>query len=303
MKVRSHTMTRRIPTPWYEDTQEAPGGSYVLRAVWRALRGDRQGARNIVADVRRDIRSSLQDGLTASQPADAVAAATTRGARLTPPAPVPSIAPPTKVTVRLPDGRTMHVAQVPAAARHNDLLNVARVNAANSKRAFAAIAHNGRAIDQLASSQYLLAERVTKLQSDGDLGLLRGIVEGLSALESRLGRVERDQKRSLAAQGRSTHKQIAAVNRTLKAQSRAMSAQKLHGAVATVQSVALATGGDLLTRENILMAANQLGWSFAGDLLLSTLGATSGAANLVSLAAPLANLATSRAILPPEDKV
>jgi hypothetical protein len=178
------------------------------------------------------------------------------------------------------------------------MLGIAHVTDTNVKRAFSGIASNGRAIDCLAQSQQLLAERVTKLQSDGDLPLLRGMVEGFAVLEARLRRIERVQQRRLTAQTRATRTAIAGVNQALKSRARAMNVQKFHEAVASVQSVALATKGNLLTRENVLLAANQVGWSFVSELLQSVLGGKPVAASLSASATVLANLATSRVIIP-----
>ena len=292
-------MTNRLPMPWHEASKEdSMSTSDVLHAVSRALRGDRQGARSLIGALRDGIESRVQDGLASAGRREGGVGTPIRGARLPEAQALLPIAPPAKVTMRLPDGRKIRIVQVPAAARHRDMLNIARVNDVNTKRAFAAITHNGRAIDRLACSQDLLADRITKLQADGDLYLLRGMVEGLAALESRVRNVERAQQRGLAGQARATRKESAGLNRALESQARALQVQKFHDAVGSMQSVALATGDDLLTRENVLLAGNQLGWSFATELLRSALGSTSSAAALLAWAAPLASLATSKAIIP-----
>jgi len=270
----------------------------VLLAVSRALGGDRQGARSLVGEIRDGIVGRAEGGFAALWRPDDVAATPIRGARLPAPKPMPAIAPAAKVTMRLPSGKQVRVVHVPAAARHRDMLDVAQVNDVNTKLAFAAIAHNGRAIDRLASSHDVLAYRVTKLQSDGDLGLLRGMVEGLAALESRLRHVERAQHRGLEAQARSTRKQLARLSRDVENQERNAGAQKLHGAVATLQSIAMATQGELLTRENLLLALNQIGWSFGAQILQSAGGgASSGVAATLAWLAPLGNLATSKVVI------
>lgn len=283
------------------DTDEAVAPTRdVLLAVSSALRGDRRRVRVLVAKAQDRIQKRLQRELRAlgqSKPAPAKKKMKIRGARLNPPERLPPVVPPGAVEARLPDGRKVRLVLAPAAARHRDMLALRRVSGANTKRAFDAIVHNGRAIDQLAASQRELADRLAKLQSNGDLALLRGIVEGLASLERRMEGIKRRQDKALGAQKRSVQKQFARQARALTAQTRATRIQKLHGAVASVQSAAYGTRGSLLATNNILLAANQLGWSFAPQIFESLGLAKPGATSPLAWLAPLGSLVASQAVL------
>lgn len=272
----------------------------VLLAVSGALRGDRKRVRMLVAKAKDRIEKRLQRELRTlgqSKPAPTKQKLKIHGARLTLPERLPPVAPPGAVEARLPNGRRIQFVLSPAVARHRDMLALRRVSGANTKRTFDAIDHNGRAIDQLAASQQKLAGRLAKLQSNGDLALLRGIVEGLAGLERRMEGIKRRQDKALGAQRRVVQKRFARQTRVLRAQIRATQIQKLHGAVMSVQTAAYGTKGNLLTTNNLLLAANQLAWTFApqifGALGLSKPGATSPLAWL----APLGSLVASRTVL------
>lgn len=282
------------------ETDEAAPTKDVLLAVSGALRGDRKGVQVLVKKARsriekrisRELRSIARD-----KPATKKNKPKIRGARLSPPSRPPPMAPPGPVHVRLPDGRRVRLELHPAVARHRDLSTLTRVSRSNTKRAFAAIDHNGRAIDRLAATQQELADRLAKLQSNGDLALLRGLVEGLVNLERRVEKARDVQGKALAAQKRSVQKQFARQAQTVAAQNQAAQIQKLHGAIATLQSAAFGTKGSLLAPNNIRLAANQLGWSF-GPQILETLGlAESGTTSPLAWLAPLASLGTSQAVL------
>ena len=244
------------------------------------------------------------DALRRSEPAPTNEKPRIRGARISPPQRLPPVAPPGAVEIKRPDGRKTRF----VVARHQDMLALMRVNEANTERAFDAIAHNGRAIDQLAASQGELADRLTKLQANGDLALLRGLIKGLADLKHRMERGKRLQDRALAAHKRSVQKQRAhqaRQARALESQTRIAQVQKLHEAAASIQSVALARRDDLLTAENLQLAANQLFWSFAPEIF-EALGFTeSGATSPLAWLAPLGNLITGAVIIAnaPEDLV
>lgn len=285
--------------PIIEADQLAASTSDVLRAVSRALGGDRDAARVLVMKTRSGIEDRLRKELAALWRSDP---STTekpkiRGARLSPPHSFPRPAPPEVVELRFADGRMAQVTQRPRTARHRDLVGVMRVNDNNFERAFAAIAHNGHAIDKLAASQQELADRVLALQSSGDMALLRGLVEGLAGLERRLERVRRVQQQGLRNQGRSSRARFDRLMRELAVETRDARIQKLHGAVSSIQSVALATNGQLLDKENLQLAANQLGWSFAPQILEALGLSTRGQPSPLAWLAPLANLVTSKAIV------
>lgn len=259
----------RLKTLISERDEAAAPTRDVLLAVSGALRGDRKGVRLLVARTKDRIEKRLQRELRAlgrNKPASTRKKLKIRGARLTPPERLPPVAPHGAAKARLPNGRKVRLVLAPAAARHRDMLTLRRVSSTNTKRAFDAIAHNGRAIDQLAASQRELADRLAKLQSNGDLALLRGIVEGLAHLERRMKGFMHRQDKALGAQKRSFQKRFASQARVLKSQTRTNQIQKLHGAVVSMQSTAYGTQGSLLTVNNILLAANQLFGSFAPEI-------------------------------------
>ncbi|MBT8341960.1 MAG: hypothetical protein HKP58_04850, partial [Desulfatitalea sp.] len=171
-------MSRQRPAQLIPGTNEAVASPQdVLLAVSGALRGDRQHVRKLIAKTKGRIEKRLRRELHTlgqSQPAATGKKQKIQGARMTPPKRLNPVGPPGVVAARLPGGRRVRL----AVARHQDMLALGRVSSANTKQAFGAIAHNSRAIDQLAASQRKLADRLAKLQSSGDLTLLRDIVKG-----------------------------------------------------------------------------------------------------------------------------
>ena len=294
-------MSRRLPTNLITDTDEVVTPTRdVLLAVSSVLRGDRKRIKLIVAKTRGRIEKRLRrelGTLLRTKPVQTTKQAKISGARPGTPKRPPPMAPAGAVGVKLPDGRTVRLALVPATARHRDLAALRRVCTVNTEQAFGAIAQNGRAIDRLVTSQKQLASRLAKLQAKGDLALLRGILEGLTKLERRVDGVKRRQDKALVAQKRYMQQKFSRQARALKVQKRAAQIQKLNGTVASVQSAAFGTPGRLLSTNNVLLAANQLGWSFAPQIF-EALGLTRpGATNPAAWLAPLASLVTSQAVL------
>ena len=272
----------------------------VLLAVSGALSGDRKRIRLLVAKTKGRIEKRLQRELRAvgrSKPAPAWKKTKIRGARLTPPERPAPVAPPGAVGARLTDGRKLRLVLDPAAARHRDMLALRRVSDANTRRAFEAITHNGRAIDRLAASQRELADRLAKLQSNGDLALLRGIVEGLAHLERRMGGIMRRQDKALGAQKRSVRKRFARQARALKAQTRTAQIQKLHGAVMSLQSAAYVTQGKPLAVNNLLLAANRLVGSFTPEIIEALGLSKPGETSPLDWLAPLGSLVATQIAL------
>lgn len=278
------------------NTQEAAPTRDILLAVSSALRGDRKQVRLLVAKTQKRIEKRLQKELRAlgrSKAKPSKKKSKIRGARLAPPKQLSPMVPPGTVLTSGADGRQVRI----IAARHNDILAIRRVSGINTKRAYNAISHNSRAIDQLAASQKELADRITKLQSNGDLALLRGLVEGLTNLERRIKGVKRDQDEALGKQKRADQKRFAYQKRALVRQTRAAQMQKLQGVVASVQSAAFGSKGSLLTTNNLLLAANQLGWSFAPQIVEALGLAKPGGTSTLGWLAPLGSLITSQVSL------
>ena len=293
-------MTRHSLRKLIAEAQETTPTKDVLLAVSSALQGDRKGIQAFVGKARDRIEKRLGNELRVlrrSKSAPTTKKPKIRGARLSPPVPQPAVAPPGAVVTRLPDGRKARLVLNPTTARHQDMLALRQISRVNTKRAFTAIAHNGRAIDRLAASQRELESRFAKLQSSEDLALLRGMVEGLANLGRQVEGVKRLQAKALTAQKQSFQKKLARQARALEAQTRAAEIQKLHGAVAAVQSAAFGTKGSLLATNNLLLAANQLVWSF-GPQILEALGlAKPGATSPMAWLAPFGSLLTSQVVL------
>ncbi len=283
------------------DTDEMAASSKdILLAVSGALRGDRKPVRRLVAKARGRIEKRLRRELRAlgsRKPASSGKKDKIRGARLNPPERPPAMAPSGVVAARLPDGRKVRLVLAPAAARHGDMLALRRVNGANTRRAFNAIAHNGRAIDQLAASQRKLADRLSKLQSTGDLALLRGILEGLTHLERRMDGIAHRQDKALGAQKRAVQKRFARQARVLRAQTRTSQIQKLHGTAVSMQSAAYSTPGRLLTLNNFLLAVNQLVGSFAPEITKALGLSKPGVASPLVWLVPLGSLVATQVVL------
>ena len=294
-------MSRRVPPDLITDADEAVAPTRdILLAVSSVLRGDRKRVRLIVAKTRGRIEKRLRRELGAllrTRPAPTAKQPKVSGARPGAPKRLPPMAPAGAVGARLPDGRNVRLALFPATARHRDVAALRRVFTVNTEQAFGAIAQNGRAIDRLAASQKQLASRLAKLQAKGDLALLRGILEGLTKLERRVDGVKRRQDKALSTQKRYMQRKFSRQARALKVQRRAAQIQKLNGTVASVQSAAFGTRGRLLSTNNVLLAANQLGWSFAPQVFEALGLARPGATNPAAWLAPLASLVTSQVVL------
>lgn len=272
----------------------------VLLAVSGALRGDRRRVRLLVAKAKGRIEKRLERELRSlgkRKPSHVRQKQKIQGARLAPPQRLPRPAPPVALKARLPDGRMIKLGHTPAAARRRDMQAFRRVSSVNTKQAYDAIVRNGKAIDRLAAAQQELTDRLAKLQANGDLALLRGIVEGLASLERRMEGVKRRQDKALGVQKRTARKRFARQAQRLKSQTRAAQIQKLHGIVMSAQTAAYGTKGKLLTANNLLLAANQLGWSYAPQITQALGLSKPGSTSPLDWLAPLGNLVVSRALL------
>lgn len=272
------------------DASSAPTGD-VLRAVGSALRGDRGGAAARLAKAQAGLE---RRGRQALRGAPAPRTATPAGPR---PIPLPPLVPLRQVPLRLPDGRQVRLTLAPAVARYRDLVAVARVGDANAGRVFAELAKQRRAIDNLADSQRALADQLVRLQANGDLALLRGLIEGLARLEQRVETGQRRQGRELAAQRRALRVQSQRQARAVTAERRAAQVQKIQGAVASAQTAAFGVQGELLAAGNLKLALNQLGWGFASEFLTAIGVAKPGTVNPLVWLAPFGNLLTGQLLL------
>jgi hypothetical protein len=293
---------RRSPSPIFdpESDEAMPPTRDLLQAAASAMRGDRKGIKAVLSKAQRQLEKRVRHEIRAagrSKPGPNGQKPKITGARLSPPEPMPAMAAAGVLTMRLPNGRKTRLVVTPAVARHHDLSALRRVGGANTRKAYSAIAHNGRAIDRLAAVQRQLAQRLTKLQSSGDLALLRGILDGLSRLEHRVEATKHLQDKALVRHKRSVRKQLASQAHTLSAQGQAAQIQKLNEAAASVQTAAFGSKGSLLAPNNLLLMANQLGWGFVSEILQALGLAKPGTTSPLVWLAPLASLLTSQVVL------
>ncbi|MBN1612077.1 MAG: hypothetical protein JW940_35930 [Polyangiaceae bacterium] len=275
----------------------------LLGAVSSALQGDRKKAKDaivaargrIAQQARTDLGQALRQlgalGGTESSPGPS------RAARMAAPSRLPPLSPAQRFSSRSPsDGP----AGPGASASRDDLAALRRISARNDRRAYEAIRQNARAIEQLARSQRTLLKQVAELQKRGDLAVTQRVVEGLATLERRAETAQRAQARALAARDRSIRELRSSQTRTLRSarlQARAARIDKLNSVAGSMQVGAFGAKGDLFATNNLLVAGNQLLWSFAGDLLRTIGLSDPGSSSPLGWLAPLASLATSQVAL------
>jgi hypothetical protein len=172
-----------------------------------------------------------------------------------------------------------------------------RVSVRNDERSFAAIQHNARSIDALAKAQAELAERVAAVEIGGRADLLRALAGKLSSLERRIETTAIAQPRTAQVAARSLSATVSRQGQALREQARAAMIQKLSATAAGLENAAYGTKGSPLAKGNLLLAANQLLWSFGPDVL-RTLGLLSPAASSkLAWLAPIGSLVTGEVVL------
>jgi hypothetical protein len=254
--------------------------SDLVAAVAGAARGDRTQIRAVFERARQRVEQRARDELRRQLDGDTGAGTGAPAAKLVP-RPPPRLAPPRPVNIRLSNGRRMRVTMTPAPARHGDLAALSRVTADNDRRAFQALRRHGRALDELARCQAELDQRVASLEEQSDLALL--------GLLRRFGDVEQRLKTLAAAQG-STAATVGQQARELGSQAASAQLQKVTAAVTSAQVAAFGEKGNLFATRNLLLAGNQLLWSFI-DPLLRLLGIDFGMSpSPIAWLAPLGSL-------------
>jgi hypothetical protein len=267
-------------------------------------RGGRLGAaarKQVDAEITGALERlrSVSTTPTATQ-AKAPPAMPIRGARLGAPLPLPESLQQV-LRLRVPPGQRIRVITGPAERR--ELVELARVGDDNARRAFAAIQHNARSIDALAAAQRELAATqremarvIAELQSRGDVALLEGMLSGLGELDLGFSRC----KKRMKLDARSTRRLIAArtgaVERQVTSMAAAARVQKLNDAATAMQTAAFGTKGNLLDRNNLLIAANHVALGLLGDVA-KWLGVPSGPNPLAGLFSPLASLLLAQVAL------
>jgi hypothetical protein len=200
------------------------------------------------------------------------------------------------LSLRLPSGKVLRVKPSPAPARRRDLATVARVTDANHRRAFAAIERQRRAVQDLSRAQRDLAARLTEMQEQSDAALT-GLLNGLARLREETAAASQTQSQAVAAARRGASAQARQQARALRDRNAAATLDKINATVNSMQTAAFGEKGKLLSTNNLLLAGNQLFWSFI-DPLLKGLGLYEGAApSTLAILAPIGSLATAQAVL------
>ncbi|HJZ78576.1 MAG TPA: hypothetical protein VKE51_42905 [Vicinamibacterales bacterium] len=278
-------------------------------AVSDVLRGDRATAlRDMAAAAERRVRGRLRDG---SAPPDQQPAAPIQVAA---PQRIPQPAPARAVNLRLANGSRIRAVIVPAVARRRDLAAVARASAINDRRAFAALRRHRRAIARLDRSNAALTDQVSTLQAQADV-TLSGLVTGFAGFERQVRNAVRPQVVAAAGQPppssvgepretrpvrrvrQSPQLQRLQQARALRAQAFRAQVKEVTNVVNTVQATAFGQRGSVFATNNLLLAGNQLFWTFLDPVLqrVGVLDATS--ATVVAALAPLGTLATGQILL------
>jgi len=271
------------------------------------LRGDRATAlRSMAAAAERRARDRIREtgAPPDRQPAPPIPAAI--------PEPVPQPGSARAVDLRLTNGRRIRAVIAPAVARRRDLAAVARASAINDRRSFAALRRHRAAIARLDRSTAELNDKITALQEQADL-TLSGVVTGLAGLERQVRNVAQTQRVAAAQpQGSSggAPREGRPVRRVRQAQmQRLQQAQELRAqafraqirevtnVVNTVQATAFGQRGSVFATNNLLLAGNQLFWTFLDPVLqrVGVLDATG--ATIVAAVAPLGTLVTGQILL------
>jgi hypothetical protein len=245
--------------------------SQIIASISARLRTEQNQLDTLLAKARQ--RAALQPG----GPSDALArlraigqtpptislpgrgAEEPRGARLNAPVRLP-VAGGRRVTIRLPGNRQVRGYIAPSAVHRDDLAALRRAVASNTDRAFAAIAHNARAIDSLARSLRELAIVVAELQARSG-PVLEGLLGSIDGFDLRM----RQQAQAIGTQQAAIAREQGTLRQSLQLQARNASIQKVTATANMMQSSAFGTQGQLLSRNNLLVAGNNLAWSFLGN--------------------------------------
>ncbi|HYD40167.1 MAG TPA: hypothetical protein VEB43_05015 [Anaeromyxobacter sp.] len=211
------------------------------------------------------------------------------------PAPLPPLARPRPLRLRLPDGRIAEAVSGPALAQRDELAAIARAGAANDRTAFAMLAAQRRAVQDLERATEEARARLAGLEQRSDAAALR-LLDAIRELRGQLGAVRRAQGRTLAAR-RGGQARAQALRAELAGQRTAAVVQQVSAISTALQSTALGDRGSVLAPANVVLAANQLFWSLL-DPFLRRLGLVTGAApSVLAIIAPVASLATAQALL------
>jgi hypothetical protein len=237
-------------------TETSPSNDLVAQ-VLAAARGDPAQRRALLDRARQRIEQRSLDELRARF-GDRAGTSPGATARKLVPRPPPRMQPSRSLRIRAPGGRQQRVTMAPVPARHGDLAALGQVTADNDRRAFQELRRHGRALDELARCQAQLEDRVAHLEEQRELSLL-GFLGRFGDLENQL--------KTLAAAQRSTGAAVTQQAKALESQAASAQLQKVAAAVTSAQVAAFGERGSVFATNNLLLAGNQLLWSFIDPVL------------------------------------
>jgi hypothetical protein len=208
---------------------------------------------------------------------------------------VPRLAPDSPLEIRLQNGRKLRATFTPAVARRDDLAALGRVSAANDRRALAAVKQQSDALEALKRSHEELSEKFTALQEQADRALI-ALVEGLAGFKEQL-RAVKVQEQTVRAERLSVRRLATRQQRQLRSLATTSRIQQVTGVVNSMQAAAYGQKGSVFATNNLLLAGNQLLWTFI-DPLLRQLGIVAGTSpSLATWLTPLGSLVTGHLAL------
>jgi hypothetical protein len=271
-----------------------------LAAVSDTFRGSSPNVRDLLAGVQQRAQARARDEI--SNRIDDVVV-TARGqndvSRAPTPAPLPQPVPrpaanrPVQITLR--NGHRIRATLSPALARRSELTALARVGAANDRKAFANIRRQHDALAALRQSHDELARKVAAMQEQSDQALV-GLLQGFAGLEQRVQVVNTQSQTVLTSKGPI---RTLAVQQRRELQALALNAriQSVTNVVNSAQSAAFGQRGSIFATNNLVLAGNQLFWSFL-DPFLRSAGIVEGVSpSVLAILAPLGSLLTGQIAL------
>jgi len=211
------------------------------------------------------------------------------------PVPLPRLDPDWPVDLTLSDGRRLRATVKPGLARRSDLEALRETTASNNERNAAALRRQAEALERLRRKYDALAGQLAAMQSQATQSLVQ-LAEGVRGVERRVATV-RTQNRALVTRARATR--VAAVRQKAEMRTMASAArmQQVTAVVNSTQAAAYGQRGSVFATNNLLLATNQLFWTFL-DPALRGLGVVKGTTpSLAVWLAPLGSLVTAQVAL------
>jgi hypothetical protein len=268
----------------------------LLAAVPDGVRSDQTTASPMLQDVQQQIRERAREAvrkrIESSLPGASDSPSVGKPAALRS---VPPLSPSGPVEIRLDKGRRVRATIVPGAARRDDVAAFREANATNTRRAFEALQEQSEAIESLRRSQTELTRKVAALQAQSDRSVV-GLLQGMAGLEQRL-QTTKVRERVLRTQNLSARTMAARQQRALNSMATTARIQQVNAVVNSVQSAAFGEKGSLLATNNLLLAANQLLWTFIDPILRGMGFALGPSPSLLTWLSPVGSLLTGQVAL------